>query len=135
MFVVVYGPFLACAYLLGDAGRPGRSFEPYRNQIIISGTSMHYSQSDNTNIISTVGFVRNASPYAWKSLQLEIQYFDGSGRLVDTKTDTLSYQELPPGMTEAFRVRTAAATTEPAYVTNKVFVRTAKDATKILDGN
>jgi hypothetical protein len=130
-FVLLYGPLLLGAWLVGDARRPGRSFEPYRDKIVVLDTTIHYSRSNSTNVISTVGYLRNDSPYSWKALQLEVQYFDGAGKLVDTRTEALQYQELPAGMTEAFRIRTATASDESLYVSNKVFVRAAKDVRKI----
>jgi len=129
--VLLYGPLLLGAWWLGNLQRPGRNFEPYRDKIVVLDTTMHYSRSDNTNIISTVGCLRNDSTYSWKALQLEVQYFDSGGRLIDAKTETLAYQELPAGVTEAFRIRSVAACDEPFYASNKVLVRTAKDARKL----
>jgi len=129
--ILFYGPLLLAVWWIGDSKRPGQMLEPYREKIAVFDTTMHYSRLDNTNVISIVGYLRNDSPYSWRALQLEVQYFDGSGKLVDTRTETLQYQELPAGMTEAFRIRTAAASDESSYVSNKVFVRMAKDARKI----
>ena len=129
--VLLYGPLLLGAWWIRDLKQPGQIFEPYRDKVVVLDKSMHYSRSESTNIISTVGYLRNGSPYSWKALQLEVQYFDASGRLIDNRTETLQYQELPAGVTEAFRIRSAAASDESSYVSNKVFVRTAKDARKI----
>ena len=129
--ILFYGPMLLAARWVRDSKLPGQSFEPSREKIAVFDTTMHYSQSDKTNIISTVGYLRNDSSNSWQALQLEVQYFDSGGKLVDTKTETLQYQELPMGMTEAFRIRAAAAAAESSYVSNKVFVRMAKDARKI----
>jgi hypothetical protein len=130
-FLLFYGPLLLGSWWVGSAQRPGRIFEPYRDKIVVLDTTMHYSHSPSTNFISTVGLLRNDSPYSWKALQLEVQYYNAGGKLIDTKTETLQYQELPAGLTEAFRIRTAAACDEPLYASNNVIVRTAKDARKL----
>jgi hypothetical protein len=126
-----YAPLLLAAWCVRDLKEPGQSFEPYRNQVVVLNTTIHYSRTDNTNIVSTMGYLRNDSPYSWKAIQLEVQYFNRFGKLVDTETETLRYQELPPRIIEAFRVRAPAACDESSYVSSKVFVRTAKDARKI----
>jgi hypothetical protein len=130
--LLLYGPILLGSWWLGGLNRPGRDFGPYRDKILISETAIHFGHLSNTNTVSTVGFLRNDSPYSWKALQLEIQYFDKEGKLVDSATETLPNQELPSGMTEAFRIRSPAAFDEISYATNKVFVRAAKDARKLF---
>ena len=94
---------------------------------------MHYSQSGETNFISTVGYIQNGSDYAWKSLQLEAQYFDANDKLIDAKTETLTYQEIPAGITTAFRIRTIAAKDRASYASQKIQIRTAKDARGLRD--
>jgi hypothetical protein len=130
-FVLFYVPFLLGGWWIGGLNRPGRDFGPYRGKLVISDTAIHYGRMGSTNTVSTIGFLRNDSPYSWKTLQLEVQYFDKNGKLVDTITDTLPYQELPAGMTEAFRIRSAAVAGEDLYASGKVFVRAAKDASKL----
>lgn len=110
---------------------PGLNFEPYREKLVVFDTMRHFTAGAPTNMVSTVGYLRNDSPHNWKDLQLEVQYFDLGGKLVDTKTETLKYQEIPAGVTEAFRIRGTAASEELTYVSHKVFVRAAKDARKL----
>lgn len=94
---------------------------------------MHYSRLENSNTVVVVGYLRNESPYAWKAIQLEAQYFDARGKLIDTKTETLPYQELPAGVTQAFRIRGAAVEEKESYASNMIFVRTAVDAKAFRD--
>jgi hypothetical protein len=131
LFLVFVIPLLLGAWWLRDVRSPGLKFDSYREKVVVSGTAIRYLQSESTNIISTVGYLRNDSPHSWRDIQLEVQFFDKQGGLVDTKTETLDFQELPAGVTEAFRIRATAAAEEAAYANHKVFVRTAKDARKL----
>lgn len=125
-----FAPLILLAWLVRGLNEPGETFDQHRSQIIVTNTTTHYSRSDNANIIAVVGYLVNESSFSWKSLQLEAQFFDANGKLVDTKTETLPYQELPASMTQAFRIRAVAATGEEHYASHKVVVRAAKDARK-----
>ena len=123
---------LLASWWLRDVGGAARLFEDYRDRLVVSDTTMHYSRFACSNVVSTIGYLRNESSCPWQDVQLEVQYFDAGNRLVDTKTQTLKYQELPAGATEAFRIRAVAAADEADYVSHKVFVRTAKDGRALL---
>jgi hypothetical protein len=113
---------------LGRVFSPGRDFEPFRTQIVVESSSMHFGQTTNGNFISAIGTLRNDSPHAWKEIQIEAQFYDTNGRLIDTRTESRFGQVLPPGNAQAFRIRTPADKPELSYAGHKVFVRSAKDA-------
>lgn len=108
----------------------GRDFELFRSQIVVETSHMHFGQATNGNFVSVIGTLRNNSPYAWKEIQLEAQYYDKDGRMIDTRSESRFGDVLPSGATQAFRLRAPADKPEPAYVSHKVFVRSAKDARK-----
>ncbi len=122
--------FLGAGAWLRQIFGPGRDFEPFRGQILVENSNVHFGQGTNGNFISAIGTLRNASPYAWKEIQLEAQYYDSNGRLVDTRSESRFGDTLLPGTTNAFRIRGPADKPESAYVSHKVFVRSAKDARK-----
>jgi len=132
VYVFLVGPMMLAAWWMRDVKSPGLDFAQYRDRIVVFDTATHFTRVLGTNMISTVGYVRNDSGHSWKDLQLEVQHFDSAGSLVDTKTETLRYQELPAGLTEAFRIRDTAAAEASAYASHKVFVRNANDARKGL---
>ena len=109
---------------------PGRDFEPFRDQIVVEGSNMHFGQATNGNFVSAIGMIRNNSPYAWKEIQLEVQYYDKDGRMIDTRSESRFGDVLPPGATQAFRLRTQADKPQSAYADHKVFLRSAKDSRK-----
>jgi RNA polymerase subunit RPABC4/transcription elongation factor Spt4 len=126
MVLMFFGGMIWLQHLLG----PGRDFEKFKGQIVIINPEMHFSQMTNGNFISTIGQIRNESPYAWKDFQLEVQYFDNDGRMIDTRTENRYGDLLPAGETQAFKIRGPADKAETAYSTQKIFVRSAKDSRK-----
>ena len=108
----------------------GRDFEPFRNQIVVQTSDMHFGRMTNGNYISAIGSLHNESPYAWKEIRLEVQYYDKDGRLIDTRAESSYGEVLPAGGTQTFRIRALADKPEPSYASHKVFVRSAKDSRK-----
>ena len=119
--------FVGGSIWIGRVFSPGREFEPFRDQIVIEGSAMHFGQMTNGNFVSAIGTLRNNSPYAWKQIRLEAQYYDKDGRLIDTRTESRYGDVLPPGATQGFRLRAPADKPQSAYTTHKVFVRSAED--------
>lgn len=115
---------------LGTIFSPGRNFEEYKDQLTITESEMHFSQTTNGNFISTIGQIKNNSPYAWKDLQIEVQYFNNNGHMIDTRTEERYSEIISAGSIEAFRIRGPADKPEAAYSTQKIFVRSAKDSRK-----
>ena len=129
----LFGFALLCfigALWLKQLFSPGRDFEPFRDQIVVERSAMHFGQSTNGNFVSAIGTLRNSSPYAWKEIQLEAQYYDKDGRMIDTRSESRFGDVLPSGATQSFRLRAPADKPEPSYVSHKVFVRSAKDSRK-----
>jgi hypothetical protein len=131
-------PFLVAAvfFVIGavqfrNLFAPGREFEPFRERIAIVESQMHFSQTTNGNYISAMGQIRNDSTFAWKDFQLEVQYYDKEGRMIDTRSERLM-QTIPAAATNAFRIRASADKPESAYASHKVFVRSAGDARRWL---
>lgn len=121
---IVYGGLFWVARIIG----PGRPFESYRDKVVVVDPQMHYGSSSAGNYVSTIGFLRNDSPLTWKSIQLEVRYFDSQGKLADTRTEILWERRLPAGDQQAFRIRGPADNPSSAYASQKVFVRSAADA-------
>lgn len=121
---IVFGGLFWLATIVG----PGRPFESYRERVVVVDPQMHFGGSGAGNYISTIGFIRNDSPLAWKDIQLEVRYFDSQGKLADTRTEVFWDRRLPSGDQQAFRIRGPADKTSSAYASQEVAVRSAVDA-------
>ena len=106
---------------------PSPDFAPFHDQIVVTDSQMHYSQTEKGAFISVVGMIKNNSKFSWKGVELEVQYFDKDGKLIDTTSDREYNATILPQGERAFRIRAQADRPEAAYASHKVFVRAAKD--------
>ena len=114
-------------FMLNSITGGGRDFSLYRDQIEVVTSSMNFSMTSTNRYISTVGLLTNCSDFSWKEVQVEAQYFDGTGKLIDTGFERSFDTEILPHGESAFRIRTLADKPESSYASHKVFVRYAKD--------
>ena len=105
----------------------GRNLAEYRDQIVVLESQMNYSVVDKKPVVSTVGKIKNNSNISWKDVQLEVQYYEKDGKLVDTYSERPFSISIHPGVEQAFRLRAAADKPPSAYASHRVFVRSAKD--------
>ena len=103
-------------------------FGEYIDDVMVIQSEMYYEESETERTASTVGIVKNKSPLAWKNLELEVQYFDEAGRLIDAACEGCgcgSTGTVLPGGEKAFRIRSNANMAREQYVSHAVFVRSA----------
>jgi len=101
-------------------------FLDYRHQITVLSSTVHYEDEGEHPSIYVVGKIKNGSPKAWEDIQIEIQYFDEAGKLIDTAKRTLDYTVVLPGDEKAFRVPTKPIHPKEDYKSHKVFLRSGK---------
>ncbi len=103
-------------------------FEKYRSLVVVQDSKIHYAKEGDNNFVSTIGVIKNNSDKKWKELRFEVQYFNQSGALIDTQSDSDYSLVLLPNTEHAFRVRESADKPEAEYASHKVFIRGARDA-------
>jgi hypothetical protein len=123
-------PFMLVAYyfFISRLGRDEREFEKYRSLVVVQDSKIHTAKEGDNNFVSTIGVIKNNSDKKWKELRIEVQYFNQSGALIDTQSDTDYSLVLLPNTEHAFRVREPADKPEAEYASHKVFIRDAKNA-------
>src|SRR6266567_6846968 len=87
---------------------PDRDFAPFHDQIVVTDSQVHYSQTEKGAFIAVVGMIKNNSKFSWKEVELEVQYFDKDGKLIDTKSDREYNATILPQGERAFRIRAQA---------------------------
>ncbi|HVK55939.1 MAG TPA: hypothetical protein VM532_13035 [Burkholderiales bacterium] len=85
-------------------------------KLSISVTSLNYAQTDEHNIVTTIGAIKNSSSSCAQELVVEVKYFDGQGKQVDVVTQLLYGIVVPPHDEVAFRVRDEADKPKDLYV-------------------
>ncbi len=120
---------LVCGRLFPDAFRPdGRSFAPYREQLLVARTSLEPGQRKPDFWLG--GYVTNAGNYARRVQELEVRFLEGEEKLVDVRhakiPETLVVQ---PHREQAFRVELGRLVFSNIGIVAKVRVQTAIDGT------
>jgi hypothetical protein len=95
---------LACLWLFPDAFRSaGRSFAPYRAQLVVVRTSMERDQRKPEFWLS--GYITNTGNYPWRVQELEVRFIEGPDKLVDVRQAEVSEKfVVQPHQEQAFRV-------------------------------
>jgi hypothetical protein len=131
-FVVLMGCGAIMGILVDSITGQGKDFARYRDQIEVVTNAMSYSRTNVDPYITTIGLIMNRSEFGWKEVQLEAQYFDASGKLIDTGVSRNFETELLPHGEAAFRIRILADKPESSYASEKVYVRSAKDGRRLF---
>jgi hypothetical protein len=114
-------------WFFNSTTRSSHNFSEFAGQIQVLDTKLAWSQEKDRKMVSTIGRIKNDSPYAWTSIGLEIQYFNASGELIDTVSESSYSLTVQSHSESAFRVRTEADKPREQYASHKVFVRDASE--------
>jgi hypothetical protein len=80
---------LACVWLFPDIFHSeGRSFAPYRAQLVVARTSLERSQGKPEFWLS--GYITNTGTYPWRVQELEVRFMGMAGKLVDVRHPEIS---------------------------------------------
>jgi hypothetical protein len=112
----------------------GESFEPYRSQVHVGSSELQFGDLRAGPTVAVVGTIQNESSVLWKSVTLEVRFFDKSHKLIDTKqsrrwSDDLS---LPAKGTCAFKISQPREFNIEVYNTCEVHVAEASDRHSFL---
>jgi hypothetical protein len=95
---------LACVWLFPDVFHSeGRSFTPYRAQLVVARTSLERDPRKSEFWLS--GYITNIGNYPWRVEELEVRLIEGAGNLVDVLHPKISEKfVIQPHQEQAFRV-------------------------------
>ena len=118
---------LTCLRFFPDAFRPeGRSFAPYRAQLVAARTTLERDQVTPEFWLS--GYITNSGDYPWRIHELEVRFIEGEGKLVDVRRADLSEKfVIQPLQEQAFRVALGRLVFTNSGVVASVRVQTATD--------
>lgn len=110
------------------SGGKKANFDQYRHLITVLDSATSYKKEGDKAYVTTIGTIKNGSDKEWKEVYIEVQYFNESGALTDTKS-AFDYGLLLSSNSETtFRVQQEAAKDSAEYKTHKVIVKKAEDA-------
>ncbi len=109
---------------------PRTDLEPFDGQVSVASSKMVFGQSKDGPVICVIGMLKNDSDLAWKRVELEVQFYDPAGELIDVGTNTRQryISEILPHGEIAFKVRLVPDVPVEDYASYKLCVRSAADA-------
>lgn len=132
---VVAAAVLVCLLLLAALAfglmgplRKGEDFAKHQGEVEVLKSEMLYDALEDHRIVGVVGELKNNSDIPWERVQIEVQFMDQEGRLIDTVTDVLFSGEIRPGATRFFRASQPAYLPKERYASYEVRVTGARDA-------
>lgn len=125
--VVIVGFLVWSGHALHDRGE---DFNPYRDQVKVVSSEMGFEDTEHGPVVYVLGKVTNDSSIPWEGIEIEVQFMDRSGKMIDTTREHLDVHAstVLPGDESGFEVRDRRDFAEERYASHKVFVRFAKDA-------
>jgi hypothetical protein len=118
---------LACAWVFPDAFRPeGRSFAPYREQLLVARTSLERGQRKPDFWLG--GYITNTGTYLWRVQELEVRFMEAGDKLVDVYNAKISETfVVQPHQEQAFRVELGRLVFTNTGIVARVRVQVATD--------
>jgi hypothetical protein len=127
--IFIFGTVCGLGYFLDHLIEPKHDFAQYQDQVTVVESETSFHVVDSNLMVAVVGVITNQSPFGWKELGMEAQFFNGDGKLIDVIQEEGEYNgfEIQPRSEAAFRIDRRAIRKEQEYKSTRVFVRTGKD--------
>jgi hypothetical protein len=118
---------MVCVRFFPDAFRPeGRSFAPYRQQLLIARTSLERDQRKPDFWLG--GYVTNTGDYPWRVQELEVRFLQGEDKLVDVHHPKIPETfVIQPHQEQTFRVELGRLAFTNIGIVARVRVQAATD--------
>ncbi|HEY3760486.1 MAG TPA: FxLYD domain-containing protein [Verrucomicrobiae bacterium] len=113
---------------------PKTDFAEYHDQISVLNSQFSQQMRESNLWNTVVGTLTNSSKASWKDVEVEAQFFNKSGTMIDAitvKDNYIGIVILPHGEA-AFKIDGRAVCPAIDYATNKLYVRWAKDANSLF---
>ena len=129
VFIMFFAMICGLGYFLDNLIEPKHDFAQYQDQVAVVDSETSFHVVDSNLMVAVVGVITNQSPFGWKGIGIEAQFFNGDGKLIDVIQAEGEYNgfEILPRSEASFRVDRRAVRKEQEYTSTKVFVRTGKD--------
>lgn len=128
LLLLVSAPQLALLITLTGFFGTGRDFAEYQNQLHVVQSDMIMGAMGDEFVVAVVGTMKNNSDVTWRDVQVEVQFEDQQGRLVDTVTEIRFFRAILPGAEMPFKASVVAEQPLERYASWDVIVRSAREA-------
>ena len=119
-------------YLVASMMDRDEDFKPYRDQITISDSELKFGEKKVCDTVfetvAVIGTMSNSSSIPWKDIQIEVQFYDSNGKMIDSEQQKEYPFEVPADGNAAFKVSTQREFPREQYVSYKATIISARDA-------
>ena len=130
---LVFG-FWGTMRFLGFQEKCNVSYSHFQNPITVMDSDFHLtaesSKDKELHWMSTVtiGHIKNSTDSPWKKIRFEIQFFDKSGKMIDSTARLNDDLLIPPHGNVSFKVIGIAVHDKELYASHKVYIRWAEQS-------
>ena len=107
---------------------PGENFETHRAKICVTQSEMQFGELKTGPTVAIIGTIHNGSKVAWKSLALDVRFFNKSHKLIDSVQTHAYYDRISANEDGTFKVSQKREFDLAEYATHEVRVIGARDA-------
>ena len=121
--------FLIGGVELQKAIAPGESFDAHHTEVRIKDSELQFGELRSGATVAVVGTIYNDSKISWKSVTLEVQFYDKSHKLIDTKQSKQWSEDLtlPAKGESAFKISQPREFKQEDYASYEVRIVDARD--------
>lgn len=106
---------------------PGHRWTDYASKVRITASKFHLEKKFVGRYAVLSGTIRNDSDVAWDDVQIEVQYLNKAGKMIDVTVDSPHEIEVAPHAEQKFEVRSEALHPDADYASHKVMIRFAQN--------
>lgn len=117
-------------FMLKIPNRHHNRFTDYTQKVQISSSEFRIEKKEEGRVATVTGTIRNDTDLSWEHPNIEVQYFNRAGKLIDTVTEADYELRLSPHTEQAFKVHSTPSRPDTEYASRKVFLRYAEDANR-----
>ena len=115
-------------FLIGNRFENNSIYDP-TEVLSISESSMQFKDASCGQQVVVLATISNSGNEAYTDIVFDVEFFDESGKLVDTVSDTEFDLVVPPGSTKSFKVMGKSGSDEAHYTSHKITIAKAEPDT------
>ena len=129
MFILLTIGFIMLSRVLDR----GESFDSFHSQVYVTQSELEFGDLPPKGpTVAVVGTIHNDSHVTWKDISIEVQFFDKTHKLIDSKQSRDYSSSLRPKDNGAFKVSQPREFNKADYASYEVRVIDAKDRNGFL---
>ena len=113
------------ASFIGERFENNAIYDP-KEVLVVSDSSIQFKDASCGKQVVVLGKVSNKGEQVLTDIVFDIEFYDESGKLIDSVSDTEYDLVIPPGSTKSFKIKGSSGASEDLYATHKIVVAKAE---------